>query len=91
MSGEAKPLTAGPVDFGPVASTDGREIYFNARANGVTLTFRVPVNGGTPAAVKGAQPFWVSDILSDGRLLGGTAVPQDDDCLKKAQSQYCRR
>ena len=44
MSGEAKPLTAGPVDFGPVASTV-REIYFNARANGVTRTFRVPVNG----------------------------------------------
>jgi WD40 repeat protein len=85
VSGDAKPITSGPEDYGPVMSTDGQEIYFNAVANGIPRTFRVPANGGVPAAVPAAlgngQPFWLSDILPDGRLLGGTAIQQDDGTL----------
>jgi Tol biopolymer transport system component len=59
-------------------STDGQEIYFNASANGITRTFRVPTNGGVPAAVGNGQQFLLSDILPDGRLLGRTPIEQDD-------------
>jgi serine/threonine protein kinase len=64
--GGLKQLSDGKVDFSPVCSPDGREVFYVDQSNGTKLT-KVPIDGGKSERIS-ELPAFGFDISPDGKL-----------------------
>jgi len=64
--GSATPITAGPFDWDPVVSLDGRWVYYTSQHPDRPGIHKIPITGGQPTYVDRSH---AQDATSDGRLL----------------------